>query len=83
MPVTHSARRVRLSAPRATVLQVLEIQAEKSPVSLFGKDSWSMQDMRQKGELIDMSFRSYDGTTVQAHRLLMAASSPLLRSLNA
>jgi len=81
VPVTHSARRVRLSAPRATVLQVLEIQAEKSPVSLFGKDSWSMQDMRQKGELIDMSFRSYDGTTVQAHRLLMAASSPLLRSL--
>lgn len=65
----------------ADLMQVLEIQAEKSPVSLFGKDCWSMQDMRQKGELLDMSFRSNDGTIVQAHRLLMAASSPLLRSV--
>ena len=46
----------------------MEIQAEKSPVSLFGKDCWSMQDMRQKGELLDMAFRCPDGTRVRAHR---------------
>lgn len=37
--------------------------------------------MRSKGELLDMVFVCNDGTVVKAHRLLMAASSSLLRAL--
>jgi hypothetical protein len=50
-------------------------------VSLFGTENSGMQDMWQKGELLDMVFVCKDGAEVKAHRLLMAASSPLLRSL--
>ena len=53
----------------------------RTKVSLFGKDCWSMQEMRAKGELLDMVFVCNDGTIVKAHRLLMAASSLLLRAL--
>ena len=41
----------------------------------------ALQQLRQSGELLDVTLVSDDGTAVEAHRLVLSASSPVFRAM--
>ena len=57
---------------RAKLLLKKESQSSLAP---------ALQQLRQSGELLDVTLVSEDGTAVEAHRLVLSASSPVFRAM--